>query len=130
VHAHEHDLKAADEEADGEQHVAAVPERFAHRFAGRLLENMRVHDAPLDHRCSQRRDREANAAECHQRAHPADVRQQPLRERQHGELPERASSGRNAERHAALLRRERASEDARNDAERDTGLTGSYQHAC
>ena len=29
VHADEHDLEAADEEADGQQHVAAVPERFA-----------------------------------------------------------------------------------------------------
>ena len=33
VHADEHDLEAADEEADRQQHVAAVAERLAHRLA-------------------------------------------------------------------------------------------------
>ena len=33
VHADEHDLEAADEEADRQQHVAAMAERLAHRLA-------------------------------------------------------------------------------------------------
>ena len=37
VHADEHDLEAADEEADRQQHVAAVAERFAHRLPADCL---------------------------------------------------------------------------------------------
>ena len=91
VHADEHDLEAAHEEADRQQHVAAVAERLAHRLAGRLLESVRAEPlAVLDHAERERDHQEADRRHRQERAVPADVRQQPLRERQHRELAERA----------------------------------------
>ncbi len=89
---------------------------------------MRMRDAPLHQRSGERRDRQPHAAERHQRTHPADIRQQPLRQRQQRELTERACRRRNAERHAALLGRERASERPRDHTERDPRQPGADQH--
>ena len=75
VHADEHDLEAADEEAQRQEHVAAMPERLARSPARcRLLERVRLRVAPLDHRRRQRHDEQRHAREREQRAVPAEVR--------------------------------------------------------
>ncbi len=102
VHADEDDLEAADEEAEGEQHVAAVAERLAQRLAGRLLERVRNGIAALDECRGERKHQQAERAQCQQRAVPTEMHQQPLRERQQRELSERAQ--RAAEMPSTMLR--------------------------
>ena len=64
MHADEDDLKTADEEAEREQHVAAMAERLAHRFAGRLFEQVGVRaQVSLDHRRGQRDHQQTHARE-------------------------------------------------------------------
>ena len=70
-----------------------------------------------------------DAAERDQRAIPAEMREQPLRQRQQRELTERARGRRDAERHAALLGWKRAAQHACDDAERHPGQAGADQHA-
>ena len=79
MHADEHDLKAAHEKADRQQHVAAMAECFGHRLGCRLLERVSFAFATLDHCGGERRHQQADGGQRNQRALPADVRQQPLR---------------------------------------------------
>ena len=103
---------------------------LAHRLAGRLRERVRGPLVPLDQRRRQRHHQQAGGPERQQRAVPADVRQQPLGCRQHRELAERARGGRDAERHAALLGGELASEHAGDDAEGHPGQAQADQDAA
>jgi len=127
--ADEHDLKAADEESERQQHVTAVPKRLAHRFAGRLLECVNMLPASLDHRGGERRDEDADRSERQQGTVPADLREQHLCQRQQRELPEGACRGRNAQRHAPLLGGKGPAQDARDHAKGDAGEPGPDQHA-
>ena len=129
VDADEHDLEPADEEAERQQHVAAMRQRLGHRLAGRLPEHVPRRFPPLDHRGRERHDHQRDGGERQKRAVPADARQQPLRERQHRELAERAGGRRDAERHAPFFGREPASKHARDDAERDARQARADQHA-
>ena len=130
VHADEHDLEAADEEADREQHVAAMRERFAHRLGRRLLERRRRR------RAASRPARAASGTIARPMTPSAisapyqpSVRQQEVRRRQHRELSERAGGRRDAERHAALLRRKASPEHAGDDRERESREPGADEHA-
>ena len=81
MHADEHDLETADKEAQRKEHIAAVAERLAHRFAGRLLEGVRMVFAPLDHHRGERRHQQADRGQRQQRSVPSHMRQQQLRKR-------------------------------------------------
>ena len=85
--------------------------------------------APLHQRGGKRNDQQRDTGQRDQRTVPADVGQQPLRERQHRELAERARRRRDAERHAALLGRKLAAEHAGHHAEGHAGQADAQQHA-
>ena len=73
VHADEYHLETADEEADRQQHVAAMAERLADRLSGGLHESVYVRMAALHHRRRQRRHERPTPPASQQRAVPAEV---------------------------------------------------------
>ena len=130
MHADEHDLEAADEEAERQQHVAAVTHRLDHRLDRGLAKRMRAAARAA------RPGRSASGTiSSPTRRSATSAPYQPRFDsshcvsREHRELSERAGGRGDAERHAALLGREAATEDARHDAERQAGQARADQHA-
>ena len=63
-----------------------MAKRLVHRLCRRLLEHMQLRLASFDQRGSERSHEQADRGKRQQRAVPAHVLEQPLRERQEGKL--------------------------------------------
>ena len=101
---------------------------FVECLAGGLLESVRRTGVLLDQGDCERPHQQGSGGERDQCAVPTEMRNQPLRDRQHRELTERPRRCGDAEHHTASLGRVRAAEHARNDAERDAGKPNADQH--
>ena len=128
----ESELEAAGEEAEHQQHIGAMAERFRQRRLERLL----VGDGNIRRRRRRRRDRERQRhdqqhqqREYRQRRLPAEIVDHRHAERREQELPERAGRGAGAERKAALLHRQQLAESRQHEVERTAGETKTDQDA-
>ena len=132
MHGDEGQLKAAGEEAEHQQHIGAMAERFRQRRLERLLvrgRHIRRCRGRGRERERQRHDQQHQTGEYHQRRLPAEIVDQRHAERREQELAERSGRSAGAERDAAPLRRQQLAECGQHQIERAAGQAEADQDA-
>ncbi len=123
VHGDESELEAAGEEAEHQQHVAAMTEGLAERLCDRLLRTRRRRGSGrrtglgCRQRQRERQDEQHHAAEGDKRVLPAGRVDQHAGERREQELAERSGRGAETERERAPRFRQELAERADHDGE-------------